>query len=66
METIAEVPTPLIDKGKLEEDFIQECRKVFSLFDFDDAGTITVFKLERVMQNLGWCPTRDEVQVCVK
>ena len=60
-----------MDKGNLEaatsssttDSFIQECREVFSVFDFDGAGTITIFKLDRVMRNLGWFPTYEDIQV---
>ena len=72
MEITIEEFSSIVDKSNLKrttssstDSFIQECSKVFSVFDFDGAGTITIFKLDRVMRNFGWSPTYEEVKVRV-
>lgn len=69
MEITIEEFSSIVDKGNLKrtissstDGFIEECRKVFSVFDFDGTGTITIFKLDRVMRNFGWSPTYEEVK----
>ena len=47
------------------DDFIKQCRDVFSVFDPDGAGTITQYKLSEVMKAYGWPAEHGELQVGV-
>ena len=59
-----------MDRGKQErktpnpgKDFIQQCREVFEIFDSDRKGTITQYKLSKVMKMYGWRSEHKELQV---
>ena len=43
--------------------FIQQCRDVFRIFDSDGKGTITQYKLSKVMKMYGWRSEHKELQV---
>ena len=45
------------------KDFIQQCREVFEIFDSDRKGTITQYKLSKVMKMYGWRSEHKELQV---
>ena len=55
-------PTGLVPKPN--NDFIQQCRDVFEIFDSDGKGTITQYKLSKVMKIYGWRNEHRELQVC--
>ena len=48
---------------KPNNDFIQQCRDVFRIFDSDGKGTITQYKLSKVMKMYGWRSEHNELQV---
>ena len=59
-----------MDRGNQErknpnpgKDFIQQCREVFEIFDSDRKGTITQYKLSKVMKMYGWRSEHKELQV---
>ena len=59
-----------MDRGNQErknlnpgKDFIQQCREVFEIFDSDGKGTITQYKLSKVMKMYGWRSEHKELQV---
>ena len=53
----------LVDVNPTNEAFIQECRNVFTIFDCDGKGTITQYKLSKVMKAFGWRAEHKELQV---
>ena len=53
----------LVDVNPMDEAFVQECRNVFTIFDCDGKGTITQYKLSKVMKAFGWRAEHKELQV---
>ena len=50
---------------KVGNDFIQKCRDVFRMFDSDGQGTITQYKLSKMMKMYGWRTEHKELQVLI-
>ena len=55
----------IVRNVKSTDEFIEECREVFSVFDTDGKGNITISKLEQVMRKFGWNPTHAELEVTI-
>ena len=53
----------VVNVNPTDDAFLQECRDVFSIFDCDDKGTITQYKLSKVMKAYGWRAEHKELQV---
>ena len=50
---------------KVENNFVQKCRDVFKMFDSDGQGTITQYKLSKMMKMCGWRTEHKELQVLI-
>ena len=53
----------VVNVNPTEDAFLQECRNVFSIFDCDGKGSITQYKLSKVMKTFGWRAEHKELQV---
>ena len=53
----------LVHVNPTDETFVQECKNVFTFFDCDGKGTITQYKLSKVMKAFGWRAEHKELQV---